>query len=154
MQELTPKSPFYSKGLRFSCQRCSSCCRFEPGYVFLSEKDKIILETSLNLGNKEFSQSYCRWVTLSNGMDHLSLKEKSNYDCIFWTEDGCSVYESRPLQCRAYPFWPWILSNRKNWEMTAQSCPGIGKGELHPEDSIQNWLNQWHIEPKIHRGNI
>ena len=152
MREISPKSPFYADGLRFSCKRCSACCRFEAGYVFLSGKDRVLLEDYLKIGSREFSNTYCRWVTLDDGKEHLSLKEKSNFDCIFWTEDGCSVYETRPLQCRAYPFWPSILNNRKNWEITAQSCPGIGKGALHPEDSIKKWLNQRQMEPIIFRG--
>ena len=154
MQEVSPESPFYAKGLRFSCKRCSACCRFEPGYVFLSAKDRALLETFFKMESMEFSQSYCRWVPLSNGKDHLSLKEKSNYDCIFWTEDGCSVYEARPLQCRAYPFWPWILSSKKNWEITAQNCPGIGNGEFHAKNTIEEWLNQREMEPIIHRGSF
>ena len=31
--------PFYAEGLRFSCERCSACCRGEPGYVFLTKED-------------------------------------------------------------------------------------------------------------------
>ncbi|HQO67077.1 MAG TPA: YkgJ family cysteine cluster protein, partial [Spirochaetales bacterium] len=30
---------FWHEGLRFECARCSACCRYEPGYVFLSADD-------------------------------------------------------------------------------------------------------------------
>ena len=150
-----PKSPFYADGLRFSCIRCSACCRFESGFVFLSGKDAYLLETSLNMGHKEFTETFCRWVPSINGTEMLSLKEKSNLDCIFWNREGsgggCSVYESRPLQCRAFPFWSSVVSSRENWEMIQADCPGMGNGVLHSGDSIEKWLALRENEPIIER---
>jgi Fe-S-cluster containining protein len=127
------KSPVYARGLRFSCTRCSVCCRFESGFVFLSKKDAALLGAALNMGYSEFMDAYCRWIPSENGDFQLSLKEKSNYDCIFWAKEpveGCAVYDKRPLQCRSFPFWPSIVNNKKKWEMSARSCPGMGKGTL------------------------
>jgi len=39
---------FYKDGLSFECQACSNCCRKDPGYVFLSEKDLLILTNALS----------------------------------------------------------------------------------------------------------
>ena len=155
MVEILEKSPFYAKGLRFFCTRCSACCRHESGYVFLSIKDASLLGASLNIGYREFTEIYCRWVPAENGNERLSLKEKSNYDCIFWVQRKpaglCSVYEARPLQCRAFPFWSSVLSSRKNWEMTVRDCPGAGRGPLHYPDSIEKWLALRQKEPIIER---
>ena len=146
-------SPFYAQGLRFSCIRCSSCCRYDSGYVFLSGKDASLLGAALNMGYREFTETFCRWVPSANGTEQLSLKEKSNNDCIFWVaEGGCSVYETRPLQCRAFPFWSSVVSSRKNWEITAADCPGVDRGMLHSRDSIENWLVQRENEPIISRS--
>ena len=152
MPEMFPKSLFYHEGLRFSCKRCSACCRFEAGYVFLSLEDSSRLENHLCLDNEQFLKNYCRWVPLDNGKNQLSLKERENFDCIFWSEDGCSAYEARPLQCRAFPFWRSILESKKYWETTAQGCPGIGFGTLHSKDIINNWLTQRQLEPIITRS--
>jgi Fe-S-cluster containining protein len=151
--EAIAELPFYAQGLNFSCKRCSSCCRFEAGYVFLSEKDVSILGAALSIPVQEFISSYCRWVPGENGKDRLSLKEKPNNDCIFWKaeKEGCSLYESRPLQCRAYPFWLSILDSKKNWGIHAKDCPGMNHGAFHSADSIKNWLTLRQMEPIISR---
>jgi len=126
--------------------------------VFLSEKDVSSLEAALKMGYEEFTGTFCRWVswfpegTGENGTERLSLKEKPNYDCIFWvSEGGCSVYETRPLQCRAFPFWLSALNSGKSWEMTSEHCPGIGQGTLHSPESIEKWLVLRQNEPIISR---
>jgi len=158
MVEMARKSPFYAQGLCFSCTRCSACCRYESGYVFLSEKDTSHLGAALNMGYGEFTEAFCRWIPWfpegsgENRAERLSLKEKSNYDCIFWISDeGCSVYETRPLQCRAFPFWASALDSEKSWKRTAADCPGIGRGSHHSSDSIEKWLAQRQNEPIIER---
>ena len=151
------KSPFYAQGLLSSCTRCSDCCRFESGFVFLSEKDASLLSTALKMELMSFTETYCRWVPAENGKHQLSLKEKSNYDCIFWAKEpveGCMVYNHRPLQCRAFPFWSSIVDNKNSWEMAARDCPGIGKGEFHSRDSVAEWLVAREKEQIISRSNL
>jgi Fe-S-cluster containining protein len=53
---------------------------------------------------------------------------------------GCSVYVSRPLQCRSFPFWSSSLASREEWGECAELCPGIGKGRLHTRKEIDRWL--------------
>ncbi|MCL2380813.1 MAG: YkgJ family cysteine cluster protein [Treponema sp.] len=148
------KRPFYARGLRFSCTRCSACCRYDSGFVFLSGQDVSRLGAALGAGYEEFTGAFCRWVPSENGGERLSLKEKSNYDCIFWSpeKDGCSVYEARPVQCRAFPFWPSVLQSEKNWELTASGCPGMGRGPLQSPNSIKKWLVWRQNEPIISRS--
>ena len=133
---------FYSQGLRFSCARCSHCCRIEPGLVYLSRSDLTNLCKWFNLKEAEFIRLYCRFVYSADGKRLLSLREKANYDCILW-KDGCTAYGARPVQCSTYPFWPFILQNRQAWDDEALSCPGINKGELHGADEIEGALNEY-----------
>jgi Fe-S-cluster containining protein len=142
------ESPFYARGLRFSCTRCSECCRIDPGFVFLRKNDLKMLVSAFKMNYTEFIRRYCRWTPNAGGREQLSLKEKANYDCIFWS-NGCSCYEDRPLQCRAYPFWPSMLVSRKAWE--ALSCAGMGKGTLHSGEEIEALLDQQRAEPIIER---
>ena len=130
-------SRFYAAGLKFSCKRCSSCCRYESGYVYLSEKDLEKLMSALKMDRKEFITAYCRWVNGWDGDEVLSLKEKINKDCILW-ENGCAVYEARPLQCVTYPFWENIIATSRSWETAALACPGMNTGELHTERAIND----------------
>ena len=141
---------FYVDGLQFSCIRCSSCCRQESGFVFLSENDLLRLQNALSLVRSQFIGIYCRWVA-SGSIKLLSLKEKSNYDCIFW-KDACSVYEARPLQCRSFPFWESVVSSVCTWEAMAISCPGMGKGRLYSACEIDEWIQKQHEEAHIKKA--
>ncbi|MDC7225852.1 MAG: YkgJ family cysteine cluster protein [Spirochaetales bacterium] len=127
---------FYENGLQFECQRCSACCRHEPGYVFLSKNDLDALVDETGLSEQDFLLKYCRTVDLG-GIKRISLIEKKNYDCIFWTEEGCRVYKARPVQCRTYPFWISYLEEEKDWKDLAKSCPGVGKGPIVSKEEIE-----------------
>jgi len=158
MLEASGKSLFYAQGLCFSCTRCSACCRHESGFVFLSGKDAVMLIAALKMEYRKFIHAYCRWVPSVNGTEQLSLKEKSNFDCIFWAfseaaqTGGCSVYEARPLQCRAFPFWPSIVGDKSSWKSAAGECPGMNRGILHSGDTIEKWLAERRKEPIISRN--
>ncbi len=133
---------FYEKeGLAFECVRCSACCRFDPGYVFLSLQDLARLSKRMNFTKDLFIQKFCRIVTVGE-KKRLSLREKKNYDCIFWGEEGCSVYQDRPFQCRSYPFWKPFLVSRDAWDKEARSCPGMNKGKIHSVKVIEDWLEK------------
>jgi len=144
------KKPFYADGLKFSCKRCSSCCRYDSGFVFLSEKDLENLTSTLKMDRNSFIKTYCRWVNDWKGDEVLSLKEKSNKDCILW-DNGCIAYEGRPLQCITYPFWESIISSVQSWEIAAASCPGINTGALHTEISIGHDIELRASQPIINR---
>jgi len=123
--------------------------------VFLSEKDVSALVVALSIDHEDFLSKFCRWDwRASEGPARLSLKEKANYDCIFWSaeKEGCSVYDARPIQCRAFPFWSLIVSSEKNWKSTAKDCPGIGRGDIVPFGSIEKWLALRKNEPIISRN--
>jgi Fe-S-cluster containining protein len=97
----------------------------------------------------EFVETYCRWVPSPEGGEWLSLKEKANFDCVFW-EGGCAVYSSRPLQCRTFPFWKNNLLSVRAWK--SLSCPGINRGELHSREAIESRLEKRRSEPVLTRG--
>ena len=98
----------------------------------------------------DFVKTYCRWVPAGIGMERLSLKEKSNFDCIFW-KDGCSAYAARPLQCRTFPFWPSILDSAAAWELAKSGCPGMGQGPLMGREEIEARLAAQEAEPVLTR---
>ncbi|MCL2765485.1 MAG: YkgJ family cysteine cluster protein [Treponema sp.] len=145
------KLPFYASGLKFSCKRCSSCCRYDAGFVFLSENDMNSLASALKIDTNVLLNLYCRWVTDFRGEEVLSLKEKSNKDCILWGVCGCTVYDSRPLQCVTFPFWESIVSSCENWELAASGCPGINQGKLHTKNEINENMKMRDQQPIIKR---
>jgi len=139
---------FYKDGLKFKCTQCSNCCRFDPGYVFLSYKDLERLKKHFNLSENEFIKKYCRIVNMGD-QKRLSLIEKSNYDCIFWENGVCKIYEARPLQCRSYPFWKPFLTDKKAWDNEAESCPGMNTGKTVHKKTIDKWIQQREEEEYI-----
>jgi len=145
--------PFYAAGLRFSCRRCSSCCRHESGFVYLSENDLSRLANGFKMDYTGFITTWCRWVPFDRGAMRLALKEKSNFDCIFW-KDGCTVYHARPLQCRTFPFWDTVACSSESWEAAGYSCPGINTGELHKGKEIDALLRLMGEELVIERKGV
>lgn len=133
------EEPFYAGGLHFTCSRCSACCRGGPGYVFLAKVDLARLLKRFCLGFPDFFERYCTLVDTGIGFA-LSLKEKKNYDCIFWEGGGCSIYEDRPVQCTTFPFWNSIVASPESWADAGTDCPGINHGELRSREYIEERL--------------
>jgi len=107
--------------------------------VFLSQTDLTRLSKHLLITEEACIVTYCRYVPMGS-FKMISLTEHKNYDCIFLTEKGCSVYEGRPEQCRTYPFWSSIVEDKAAWEAEMTSCPGMGKGRLYTKKEIEKLL--------------
>jgi Fe-S-cluster containining protein len=60
----------------------------------------------------------------------LRFRKPRTKQCHFLLDNGCSIHPSKPTQCRAFPFWPELVENRRDWIETAKYCPGIGTGQL------------------------
>ncbi len=87
----------------------------------------------------DFIADYCVWIGQGESA-RLSLREKEGWDCVFLAPSGCLVYEDRPIQCRAYPFWEYLVSDPGAWESEARYCPGIGRGEAVDAERIASLL--------------
>jgi hypothetical protein len=127
MLNIHDKESIYNrlKKINFSCTRCSNCCRHEPGAVFLTKSDVKAISSHLQMDTLTFLKKCCRPVERSGSMI-ASLLEKVNYDCLFWN-NGCIIYEDRPMQCRTYPYWPMIVESNLVLESEKGRCPGIGR---------------------------
>lgn len=68
-----------------------------------------------------------------------SLKEYPDGDCIFLEPDSrrCLVYQSRPTQCRTWPFWNSTVATPADWRDTCDVCPGAGTGRLYSIEEIE-----------------
>jgi uncharacterized protein len=124
-----PPSPFKifkeTDKLKFKCTGCGKCCTGSPGYVWLEEPDITRMCKKLKMKREEFLQKY---TLFSNG--HYSLRDLApSYDCIFFKDKRCTIYEARPKQCRTYPFWDEILDSKKAWESEARNCEGINHSD-------------------------
>jgi Fe-S-cluster containining protein len=111
--------------VRFECQSgCTKCCE-QQGFVYLTEEDIPRLAEYLGVSQAVFEQ---RYVYRTKNLQRLRVPRGKQ--CPFLNDGGCSVHPAKPLQCRAFPYWPELAGNKRNWEKVGKWCPGIGKGEL------------------------
>lgn len=128
---------WYADGLKFSCvPGCRRCCGGFPGYVWLTPAEMDAIADHLKIPRDEFRREYVRPVG-----KQYSLRERANYDCVLLGEEGCTAYPVRPQQCRDYPFWPEVIRSCKSWTDEGRRCPGIGQGETHASEKIDELLS-------------
>ena len=131
------EQPWYKNGLQFECSQCGDCCTGAPGYVWVNKAEVEALAAHQGMTVDEFQQRFVRKAGIRQ-----TLAERDNGDCIFF--DGklrkCTVYEHRPRQCRTWPFWDSNLRTEQDWKRTCEVCPGSGKGQIVPLESIQKQL--------------
>ena len=62
---------------------------------------------------------------------------------------GCGVYESRPLQCRTWPFWDGLLESRDAWEHSKNTCPGMDTGKRYDLAHVERMrtADEWPADP-------
>jgi Fe-S-cluster containining protein len=135
---MVDRSPWYAEGLHFTCTKCGNCCTGESGTVRVSEGEIDALAEELEIPVVEFRRRYTRRL---RGAE-VSLVERSNGDCVFWSsEPGCTVYRKRPRQCRTWPFWRAVVHSRERWDEEARGCPGMNGGALHDREEIEALAN-------------
>lgn len=111
---------WYADGLRFECTGCGHCCTGGDGYVWVSTLEIHALAGRLGLSSNEFGRRYLRRFE-----GRYALVDAAGGDCVFLRGKTCSVYEDRPAQCRAFPWWPANLKSAGAWKKAASSCEGI-----------------------------
>lgn len=93
--------------------------------MWLSPLEVADIARRLDISEYQFVDEYT--VRLNN---RLTLKERHDRTegavCILFDESigGCSIYDSRPKQCRTFPFW----SQLANSGIDQEECPGV----IHP----------------------
>ena len=131
----------YEKGIRFECKGSGNCCvsRDSYGFVYLSDIDIKRFAKFFNLSINEFKTKYCK---ITDGFIHLIEKSELNGKCIFLKHNKCSVYKSRPTQCRTWPFWNENM-NAKVWNKDISvNCPGVGEGKLFRKNEIDKLIKK------------
>lgn len=128
-------------GLRFTCTQCGNCCTGPTGYVLFTDKEAGAMAKDLGISKPAFYEEYTRDTIVGRSL--TENKTGYGYDCVFLTRDektgktGCSVYKSRPEQCRTWPFWDSNLTSKRAWASASKGCPGMDSGELHPPKHIR-----------------
>ncbi len=136
------KERWYRDGLRFGCRQCGRCCSGEPGYVWVTDEEVAAIAKELSLTKADFEKTFVRLVFGRK----FSLGERDDGDCVLLDSKTrkCMVYESRPTQCRTWPFWEDNLQTPRDWKQIAKGCPGCNApdGKLYTLEEIEAQRNQ------------
>ncbi|HPD18035.1 MAG TPA: YkgJ family cysteine cluster protein [Candidatus Goldiibacteriota bacterium] len=107
------------KKINFKCKKCGNCCK--RGFVFIKKDEIKNLSFFLEISMKEFIKKYTENVIWLGRV--LKFRDDG---CIFLNKDNeCIIYEKRPLQCRTFPRWEWIMK-KDNWQDEIKEfCNGV-----------------------------
>jgi len=134
---------WWSDGLNFTCiPECGRCCNEPDGLVFLSTIDAENLSRHFGMSVDDWIERDC--TRYRDGRIVLKSRESDGI-CIYLSENmSCEVYDEKPTQCSAFPWWKENLKNERSWEKTKQICPGIDdKDALRiSANVIYEWINR------------
>ncbi len=108
MDAVVPEKHSLDSKFTFRCHKdikCfTKCCSNIE--ILLTPYDVVRLKKKLNLSSDVFLEQYTHMkIDEQSSHPHAILKmaEDAERKCIFLTDEGCSVYEDRPANCRYYP---------------------------------------------------
>lgn len=123
MEELVTQEGFNFSFDPKACESCKGrCCIGESGYIWVNQNEIKTLANQLDIKVDEFINKYLLKIGY-----RYSIKEEifnDGFRCVFFDTKKhlCSVYKSRPQQCRTFPFWNHFKENIREVE---KECPGI-----------------------------
>ncbi|MBX3465076.1 MAG: YkgJ family cysteine cluster protein [Planctomycetes bacterium] len=105
----------------FACRRSGNCCAIPGGFVRVTAAEATAIAAHLALSPAAFASRYLQ-------PDGQRLKEGLGHRCVFLqdgAEAGCAIYAVRPAKCRAWPFWPEVLTDPGLRRLVERTCPGV-----------------------------
>ena len=116
--------PWWITGVKFSCQTgCGKCCDEPGGIVYLSRNDAKRISSSMGMSVGDWLARDCKQTYDGR---YILKSRKSDGVCIYLSEDKtCNIYQNRPQQCAAYPWWSENLATDRSWQQTKLECPGL-----------------------------
>jgi Fe-S-cluster containining protein len=117
----------YPENVCFECNRCGLCCgdtEHKTRHILLleSEAESTSAETALPI--EDFA------IENSSTPPYIYEMKKPEGKCSFLKNNQCTIYETRPLICRFYPFELKFDQDKKThvFKYTLE-CPTINKGK-------------------------
>lgn len=142
---------------RFRCHRGISCftkCCSNID-IMLTPYDIIVMKKRLGLSSTEFLERYTYTIVdekTSHPFVFLRMLDDKERRCPFVTEEGCSIYDSRPVNCRYYPVGQGVIKSLRDDRVVAEDfyfflkeshCLGFQEEQ---EWSIREWRKDQGIE--------
>ncbi len=112
----------------FDCQLCGQCCKGFGG-TYVTRADIKNIAVFIKADPDTFAATYC---DMSGKRPVLTLNDQGT--CIFFDpEKQCTIHPVKPYMCKAWPFIKTIIKNPENWDIMANSCPGMKKQMPHKD---------------------
>lgn len=99
----------------FKCERCNKCEQ-EIGKVYVDHNDVRRLSKHLGMTDSEFIKKHTY-------MELPGHKLYMTAPCPFFSGDGCTVYEARPMVCQVFPFNKSVKCGDKMMLTVNTGCP-------------------------------
>ncbi len=130
----------------FVCKQCGECCNGFGG-TYVTPQDVTNISRFIKSEPDTFVKKYCD----PSGSRHV-LTRGSDGCCVFFDKlKQCTIHPVKPYMCRAWPFIKTLIKNPENWDIMANSCPGMKKGVAHQiiqsivkkEKALLDKHNEW-----------
>jgi len=115
---------------RFECLKCGGCCRYVKFQILYSDFERWLRQERWDI----LSKVICRDTEELGGWVYMdfSFPERETADCPFFKDNLCTIYDTRPFICRAYPL------------LFESTCPGLGKGKVVSKSVIKGLFRELH----------
>jgi Fe-S-cluster containining protein len=100
---------------KFQCNHCGFCC-FETGtQINITLGDIQRISGYLKVSVHELFEKYIGIQPFQDTENTYNLEIGLKIPCNFWNKGCCSIYKTRPLNCRLFPYW--ILGNAQKSDL-------------------------------------
>lgn len=114
----------------FSCRQCGDCCRGFGG-TYVTARDILRISAYIRFDTDRFTTHYCE----KSGSRHVLACGEDGCCIFFDKEKQCTIHPVKPYMCKAWPFIEAVIRHPENWDMMANSCPGMKKDI--PKEALQ-----------------
>ena len=112
----------------FECRQCGDCCSGFGG-TYVTPEDIADICAFIDTDPDMFVKTYCD----PSGSRHV-LTRGADGCCIFFDAiKQCTIHPVKPYMCRAWPFITTLVKYPENWDIMANSCPGMKKSIPHAQ---------------------
>jgi Fe-S-cluster containining protein len=128
---------------KFICQMCGNCCVSENIYLSPTDIDRWAADNTI------FRVMHLLDLEENEERIRISLRKDDDGKCSLYHRDNkrCTIYESRPIQCRAFP----LGFNGENYYLKSANCKGLDKKGMNKEEleAIRNDAFDEHIAFRV-----
>ena len=107
---------------RFECQQCGQCCGSETILISIPDLERWMTDNTI------YRLMHILKLEEIDGKSRIILMKDEDGKCNLYHRDNksCTIYETRPLFCRAYP----LGYNGTDYYLKTKDCKGMNKGEM------------------------